>query len=71
MKSEDLYIRLVDPTGKHQPVITYHRVHDRARFLEAQRDTHERKAKGADVRRVEVASEADYRKSMGYKEQAA
>lgn len=67
MKSEDLYIRLVDPAGKHQPVITHHRVHDRARFLEAQRETHERRAKGADVRRVEVATEADYRKAHNYK----
>ncbi|WP_336217285.1 hypothetical protein [Pseudomonas aeruginosa] len=30
MKSEDLYVRLTDPTGKRREVINHHRVWDRA-----------------------------------------
>nr|EKX3872636.1 hypothetical protein [Pseudomonas aeruginosa] len=40
MKSEDLYVRLTDPTGKRREVINHHRVWDRGQFLEAQRKQH-------------------------------
>lgn len=71
MKSEDLHIRLVDPTGKHAQIISHHRVWDRERFIAAQRQLHEVKAKDEDKRRVEIATEAEYRKFKGYKEIAA
>lgn len=71
MKSEDLYIRLVDPTGKHAEIISHHRVCDRARFITAQRHLHEAKPKDEDKRRVEVTTEAEYHKFMGHKEFAA
>lgn len=72
MTPQDLYIRLVDETGKRKPVINYHRVWDRQHFIDAQRHLHEVKPeKAEDKRLVEVATEADYRKFRGYKEQAA
>lgn len=71
MNSQDLYLRLVDPTGKHSPIISHHRVWDRQRFIESQRQLHEVKAKDGDKRLVEVATEEDYRKFTGYKETAA
>lgn len=71
MQTQDLYLRLVDPTGRHSPIVSHHRVWDRQRFLESQRHFHEAKAKDEDKRRVEVATEADYQKFKGYKEQTA
>ncbi|MGP9826864.1 hypothetical protein ACT048_20535 [Ectopseudomonas khazarica] len=71
MITQDIYIRLVDPTGKRKPVVNHHRVWDRQRFITAQKALHEVKAKPDDKLIVEMATEADYRSFMGYKEQAA
>lgn len=70
MQIQDLYVRLVDPAGRHAPVISHHRVWDRDRFLEAQREAYERKAKDDDKRLVEITTEAAYRADRGYKEQS-
>ncbi len=71
MKTQDLYIRLADPTGAHADIVSHHRVWDRELFLATQRQNHEVKAKDGDKRRVTVVTEADYRAFMGYKEIAA
>ncbi|WP_085701938.1 hypothetical protein [Pseudomonas sp. B15(2017)] len=61
MKAQDMYIRLVDPTGKHDPVINAHRVWDRDRFYQAQVKQHEDPKKKIEDRRfVSVATEAEY-----------
>ena len=71
MNHQDIYIRLVDPTGKRQPVVNAHRVWDRQLFITSQKNLHEVKAKPDDKLVVEVVTEADYRAFKGYKEQAA
>ncbi|WP_020409863.1 hypothetical protein [Hahella ganghwensis] len=71
MQSKDLYIKLTDPTGNAREVINYHRVHDEACFIASQRRTHEQNAKGADVRKVSLATESEYKAFMNYKSQAA
>ncbi|SDI54831.1 hypothetical protein [Pseudomonas panipatensis] len=71
MKAEDIYIRLTDPTGKYREIVSHHRVWDRQRFLESQRKQNNKPDKPDEHRRVSIASEADYRKFMGYKEHAA
>ncbi|HEK0057209.1 TPA: hypothetical protein SMO22_001412 [Pseudomonas aeruginosa] len=71
MKSEDLYVRLTDPAGKRREVINHHRVWDRGQFLEAQHKQHNKPDKPDEHRVVSVATEAEYRKFMGYKETAA
>lgn len=61
MKAQDMFIRLVDPTGKHDPVINAHRVWDRDRFYNAQCKQHEDpKKKIEDRRLVSIATEAEY-----------
>ncbi|WP_247842562.1 hypothetical protein [Pseudomonas sp. MWU12-3103b] len=61
MKAQDMFIRLVDPTGKHGTVINSHRVWDRERFYESQVKQHEDpKKKIEDRRLVSVATEAEY-----------
>ena len=60
MQSQDIYVRLTDPTGKRAPVINYHRVWDKQRFVEAQRKIHEAQAKGDDIRQVSIATESEY-----------
>ncbi len=71
MNHQDIYIRLIDPTGKRKPVINAHRVWDRQLFITAQKNMHEVKADPKDKLLVEVATEAEYRAFKGYKEQAA
>lgn len=71
MQAKDLYIRLRDPAGKHADIVSHHRVWDRERFIAAQRNTHQVKAKDEDSRQVDVVTEADYRQFKGYKECAA
>lgn len=71
MNAQDIYIQLEDPTGKHSPIVSNHRVWDRARFLASLRNTHEVKAKEGDKRNVSIVTEAEYRKFKGYKEFAA
>ncbi|MCS3839420.1 hypothetical protein HNR03_004031 [Pseudomonas sp. JAI111] len=61
MKAQDMFIRLVDPTGKHAPMISAHRVWDRELFYSAQVKQHEDpKKKIEDRRLVSVATEAEY-----------
>lgn len=67
MKGEDIYIKLTDPTGRRAPVVNYHRVWDRALFLEAQRKQYEHPSDPADELSVSVASEAEYKASRRIK----
>lgn len=60
MQSTDLYVRLDDPSGRHSPVVNYHRVWDRGLFMAAQRKLHEQPKNPADVRKVSTATEDDY-----------
>ncbi|MBN7118063.1 hypothetical protein [Ectopseudomonas oleovorans] len=60
MQSQDIYVRLTDPAGKRPSVINYHRVWDKQRFILAQKQIHEERAKGGDVRQVSIATEAEY-----------
>ena len=61
MKAQDMFIRLVDPTGKHAPVINAHRVWDRELFYESQVRLHEDpKKKIEDRRLVSAATEAEH-----------
>lgn len=67
MNVSDLYVKLVDPTGKHKDVISHHRVWDGKLFMQRLRDRHEYEEDEADRRVVKLATQAEYRKSMGYK----
>lgn len=61
MAATDMYIRLIDPTGKHAEVIHYHRVWNRDRFYRAQCTLHENPAKPiADQRLVSIATADEY-----------
>lgn len=61
MKPQDMYIRLVDPTGKRSTVINHHRVWDRELFYSSQSKMHEDPAKKIEDRRlVSVATETEY-----------
>lgn len=61
MAASDMYIKLVDPTGKHADVINHHRVWNRDRFYNAQVKIHENPNKDISERRlVSVVTEADY-----------
>lgn len=61
MKAQDFYVRLIDPTGKHKPVINHHRVWDRERFYQSQVKLYEDpKKKIEDRRLVQAATENDY-----------
>jgi len=64
MSATDIFIRLIDPTGKHATVINHHRVWDRDRFYNAQCKLHENPKKEiADRRLVSLATEAEYHES--------
>lgn len=60
MLGRDLYLRLTDPTGKHEPVINCHRVYDREKFHAAQVKFYEHPKNEADKRLVSIATEAEY-----------
>lgn len=70
MNASDLYLKLTDPTEARAPVITHHRVWDAKLFMAAQRKLHTEKKEPADIRLASQATEAEYRKFMGYKEHA-
>lgn len=70
MNPQDLYIKLTDPSGKRKPVVNHHRVWDKKAFIEAQHKLHEQPKNSADVLKVSVVTESEYRNFMGYKEQA-
>lgn len=61
MLGRDLYLRLTDSTGKHAPVINYHRVWDREKFHAAQVKFYEHPKNEDDKRLVSIATEAEYR----------
>lgn len=61
MAATDMYIKLVDPTGRRPAEINHHRVWNRDRFYNAQVKIYENPAKPIEDRRlVSVATEADY-----------
>ena len=60
MMGRDLYLRLTDPTGKHEPIINCHRVYDREKFHAAQVKFYETPKNEADKRLVSIATEAEY-----------
>lgn len=41
MNASDLYIKLTDPSGKHQPIISHHRVWDGKLFMAERRKQYE------------------------------
>ena len=61
MEARDIYIKLTDPTEKHKPVVTAHRVWDGARFIDSQHKQYEREAKPEDRRVVTEATRIEYR----------
>ncbi|WP_020408969.1 hypothetical protein [Hahella ganghwensis] len=60
MITTDFYLKLIDPTGRHSPVITHHRVWNRDRFIAAQKRYHEDKKRGDEIRVVSEVSETEY-----------
>lgn len=65
MKHQDMYIRLVDPAGKHPTQINARRVWDRERFYQAQVNFHANPNRQAEDRRfVSVATEIEYLESL-------
>ena len=60
MMGRDLYLRLTDTTGKHEPIINCHRVYDREKFHAAQVKFYETPKNEADKRLVSIATEAEY-----------
>ncbi len=56
----DCFVKLVDPTGRHEPVVSHHRVYDAERFIASVKHQHEVKARGDDRRVVSIVDEADY-----------
>lgn len=67
MMGRDLYLRLSDPTGKHEPVINCHRVYDREKFHAAQVTFYATLKNEADKRLVSIATEAQYQASRKVK----
>lgn len=59
--ARDLYVKRTDPTGKHKPVVTQHRVWDAERFMAAQAAQHDgEKTKPEDVRLVSISTAEEY-----------
>lgn len=61
MKARDLFIKLTDPTGKHNPVVNHHRVWDGGRFIAAQHRQYETDAKPDERRTVSESTLDEYR----------
>lgn len=68
MNAQDLYIKTSDPSQKHSPIVSHHRVWDRDRFIKSQRDMYAKKIDTPDFREVVPVDEAAYRKFHNYKE---
>lgn len=66
MNASDLYVKLVDPSGKHSDVVAHHRVWDESLFMIILKTRYEL-AEGDDRRIVEKASQGEYRRAAGYK----
>lgn len=61
MEHRDIFIRLVDPTGRNKPVVNHHRVWDPQRFLQNQIEQYDgAKVKPGDRRTVHVATREQY-----------
>lgn len=61
MTSQDVYIKLTDPTGRHADTISHHRVWDVDRFISTQVEMHSgKKAKPEDIRRVSAITRDEY-----------
>lgn len=57
----DLYVKQIDPTGKHKPVIRQHRVWNAELFMKAQEAQHNgEKTKPEDIRHVSIATAEEY-----------
>ncbi len=66
--SQTVYLRLTDPTGKHNDIINQHQVWDLERFLASQTAQYQGEKVSADARRtVTVATEDAYRTHKGWK----
>ncbi len=64
MYAQDIFIRLTDPTGKHKPTVTQHRVWDRDRFVRSQQRQYGEGARSEEDRRtVTVVDRAAYTNS--------
>jgi len=60
MEARDCFIKLTDPTGKRQPVISAHRVWDADKFIASQHKQYSTDAKPGEKLIVSPASKADY-----------
>ena len=61
MEHRDIFIRLVDPTGRNKPIINHHRVWDAERFLQSQVEQYDGAATKAGERRtVSLATREQY-----------
>lgn len=59
--ARDIFVKRTDPTGKHKPVVTQHRVWDADLFMAAQVAQHDGDTtKPEDRRLVTIASKDDY-----------
>lgn len=66
-KVNDVYVKLIDPTGKHTTIISHHRVWDGKLFMANLRLRYEQAENPDDVRTVKLTTQGAYRKFMGYK----
>lgn len=57
---QDLYVKLVDPNGKHAEVPCYHRVWDKQLFLSSLQTRHLNPSEPGDRREVVVIDERIY-----------
>ncbi len=62
MNCQDIYVKLVDPTGEKSPTVNYHRVWDKETFIAAQKLHFEVRAEGADKREVSLTTEDEYKR---------
>ena len=56
MQPRDIYIKLTDPSGNHNPVVNHHRVWGAERFVAAQKRQYEQAKDEAGRRLVTVVS---------------
>lgn len=59
MQAQDIFIRLTDPTGKHKPTVTQHRVWDRGRFVRSMQHQFGEGAKSPEDRRTVTVVDRD------------
>lgn len=62
--ARDIFVKKIDPTGRHKPVITQHRVWNAERFMAAQVAQYDgEKTKPEDMRLVTVVTAEEYQTS--------